>query len=226
MSVLSLPDTSLVPGRSDSIISASSLRTRRAPLATQDVQLIFDEVSADEFKYKREIETLVEGVIPVLLNSALSRLDAAEVSGQSMQDKLEVDQTRSIVEMGTALERIRSLHKSIPLDDAGQLACWVSSVCSAYDAYLDAWRFGYEDIVVNLAPACSSSETEQPNRAYVNKETDVVDVAYLLRRPLVRVKYLSKAAKVGCRRPTRFSTCLTTSGFVACSSILRDRISQ
>lgn len=195
MSVLSLPDTSLVPGRSDSIISASSLRTRRAPLATQDVQLIFDEVSADEFKYKREIETLVEGVIPVLLNSALSRLDAAEVSGQSMQDKLEVDQTRSIVEMGTALERIRSLHKSIPLDDAGQLACWVSSVCSAYDAYLDAWRFGYEDIVVNLAPACSSSETEQPNRAYVNKETDVVDVAYLLRRPLVRVKYLSKAAK-------------------------------
>lgn len=227
MSALSLPDTAKVPDRSDTIISARSLRTRRAPLETDDVQLIFAEVSADELKYKREIETLVDGVIPVLLTSALSRLDAEDADSQSPQGKLDEEKTRSIIEMGTALERIKRLHHSIPLFDAVKLACWISSFVSAYDAYLDAWRYGYEEIVVNLAPARGSTESGPTRTANGEDGTNVVDVAYLLRRPLVRVKYLARAAKVGCRRPTRFWSPPNANGIrVCCMLVHLQRLNQ
>ncbi len=193
MSVLSLPDTSL-PQRGASIVSARSLRTRRAPLADRNVTMILAEVAADEIKYTRDLTTLVDGVIPVLISSVLSRTGSL-VGGKSSQDIMNPTIKKPIVDMGIALEKLKNGHSQGRLEDADGLACWLLSIHETYDEYLSAWRMGFDDVVVNLAPVNSSRVCHGSTKDTPAKDTESVDVAYLLRRPLVRVKYLARAAK-------------------------------
>jgi hypothetical protein len=70
---------------------------------------------------------------------------------------------------------------------------------------LVAWRTGFQDVVVNLEAASPSSTPQNFDAEMkLDKNGDVIrdngeraDVAYLLKRPLVRVKYLARATKVG-----------------------------
>ena len=65
---------------------------------------------------------------------------------------------------------------------------------------------GFQDVVVNLAPASRNSSAiqspaadEMPRNAngdVVGANGARVDVAFLLKRPLVRIKYLEKILKV------------------------------
>lgn len=204
ISVLSTSTT-----RSRSLRSARSLRGSRNRNPT--VADILKELSLDEAKYMRELRTLVGGVIPVLLTCVLSRSDSAIAAGlfrPSADPKDELTFTKPIVNMGVAIERLKLLHKRIPLEAADGLLQWANGAQKVYREYLKAWRLGFKDVVVNLAPLEDGEETKDAdtkslddgmsrdeNGDVVDGDGQKVDVAYLLKRPLVRLKYLAKTFK-------------------------------
>ncbi|CZR54811.1 uncharacterized protein PAC_04695 [Phialocephala subalpina] len=217
VSMLSLPDTTQ-PGRSQSIRSARSIRTTRVHLEDATVEDLLREVVQDESKYMRELNTLVDGVIPVLLTCVLSKSDSAVAAG--LFEPLAYsspDATRSftkpIVDMGVALERLKSLHKRIPLTDPDSFLHWASQTTKIYEDYLRAWRTGFEDVVVNLAPAsrkASLSGELDLDTMPTNEQGEVVghhgehvDVAHLLKAPMRRIKNLARIVKgLIMKRPT------------------------
>ncbi|KAL2858195.1 hypothetical protein BJX68DRAFT_262741 [Aspergillus pseudodeflectus] len=197
------------PTRSRSLRSARSLRSNKNRNPT--VADILKELSLDEAKYMRELRTLVGGVIPVLLTCVLSRSDSAIAAGlfrPSADPGDELTFTKPIVNMGVAIERLKLLHKRIPLEAADALIQWAQGAQKVYREYLKAWRLGFKDVVVNLAPLEEGDETNNAetksldegmsrdeNGDVVDAEGQKVDVAYLLKRPLVRLKYLAKTFK-------------------------------
>ncbi|RDW90125.1 uncharacterized protein DSM5745_01900 [Aspergillus mulundensis] len=204
ISVLSTSTT-----RSRSLRSARSLRNSKSRNPT--VADILKELSLDEAKYMRELRTLVGGVIPVLLTCVLSRSDSAIAAGlfrPSADPQDELTFTKPIVNMGVAIERLKLLHKRIPLDAADGLLQWAQGAQKVYREYLKAWRLGFKDVVVNLAPLEEGEETKDAdtkslddgmsrdeNGDIVDADGQKVDVAFLLKRPLVRLKYLAKTFK-------------------------------
>ncbi|KAJ5161990.1 hypothetical protein N7492_007382 [Penicillium capsulatum] len=206
MSVLSVPAS-----RSRSIRSARSIRSNKSRLANATIPDLLAELSADEAKYMRELKTLVGGVIPVLLTCVLSRSDSAIAAGlfrPSLDPKDDLNFSKPIVNMGVAIERLKTLHKRIPQDNADALLTWAQGAQRVYREYLKAWRLGFKDVIVNLAPleedeANDNSDTKSLDEGLErDKDGDVigsdggkVDVAYLLKRPLVRLKYLAKSFK-------------------------------
>jgi len=207
ISVLSLPDSAQQQGRSKSIRSARSVRTIRSHLETATAHDLMREVADDEAKYTRELKTLVDGVIPVLLTCVLSKSDSAIAAGlfnPNTTAPTDPTFTKPIVDMGVALERMKSLHNRIPLENPEAFVTWAIQAHKTYQDYLAAWRTGFQDVVVNLAPASSSTPTdptldEMPRNAsgdVVGANGERVDVAYLLKRPLVRGKYICRVLKV------------------------------
>lgn len=210
LSMLSLPDNVQQQGRSTSIKSARSVRTTRSRIETATSNDFMKELAEDEAKYIRELKTLVDGVIPVLLTCVLSKSESAVAAGlfsPHSTSGTDISLTKPIVDMGIALERLKSLHKRIPLEDPDAFIGWANQARKVYHDYLLAWRSGFQDVVVNLAPASrsASAEVNKPtaeemprnaNGDVVRPNGERVDVAYLLKRPLVRVKYLAKAVKV------------------------------
>lgn len=206
ISVLSAPNN-----RSRSIRSARSIRTNRSRLTDATIPDLLKELSADETKYMRELKTLVGGVIPVLLTCVLSKSDSAVAAGlfrPSTDPKDEVNFSKPIVDMGVAVERLKAMHKRIPQDNADSLLQWAQGAQRVYRQYLRCWRLGFKDVVVNLAPleegeAGNDGETKSLDEGLerdesgdvVDSDGEKVDVAYLLKRPLVRLKYLAKTFK-------------------------------
>ncbi|KAJ4360128.1 uncharacterized protein N0V89_000688 [Didymosphaeria variabile] len=211
ISVLSMPKAG-----TRSIVSARSIRTNRSRLATATLGDIMNELASDESKYMRELRTLVDGVIPVLLSCVLSKSDSAVAAGlfskTSNTDASNV--TKPIVDMGVSLERLKTLHKRIPKEDSDSFLSWTQSAQRVYSDYIAAWRLGFQDVVISLASA--DEEPFKPARVVdgpddgapwdegmprnaegyvVNGDGERVDVAYMLKRPLVRLKYLVKSIK-------------------------------
>ncbi|KAL9129479.1 MAG: hypothetical protein Q9217_002075 [Psora testacea] len=213
ISILSLPRAG-----SQSIRSARSIRTSRSRLGTATLEDLMHELALDESKYMRELRTLVDGVIPVLLTCVLSKSDSAVAAGlfrPSSSAREEPNFARPIVDMGIALERLKTLHKRIPLKDPSALLVWAHGAQRVYVEYMKAWRMGFQDVVVNLAPALESAQLStigpsleeglprDKNGDIINGDGEKVDVAFLLKRPLVRLKYLAKTLKgINFVRPT------------------------
>lgn len=184
-----------------------SRRSRRRPRSTRvaqesnGAQEVLAALVAEEEKYGQELRTLVDGVIPVLLQSVLSKSDSAAAAGlftffTGAEDNISF--TKPIIDMGIALERLKSLHARIPLQQVDSLLVWAQTAQKAYKEYFQAWRLGFQDVVVSLAPLDEASpavESMPRDEAgeLVDHEGRKVDVAYLLKRPLVRVKNLSKS---------------------------------
>lgn len=206
VSVLSLPDV-VQPARGSSMKSMRSIRTNRNHLETATVHDLMKELSNDEAKYTMELKTLVDGVIPVLLTCVLSKSDSAVAAGLFNPNHDSANDpaiTKPIVDMGIALERLKSLHKRIPLVDADAFVTWAQSAHRTYEDYLVAWRAGFQDVVVNLEPTKSTAEEQlaiddiarDKNGDAVGANGERADVAYFLKRPLVRVKFLARTTKV------------------------------
>lgn len=206
ISVLSLPKAG-----NQSIVSARSIRTNRSRLATATIGDLMNELATDESKYMRELRTLVDGVIPVLLTCVLSKSDSAIAAGlfrplpSASEDS---NFTKPIVDMGIALERLKTLHKRVPQQDPKSFLSWAHGAQRVYAEYIKAWRMGFQDVVVNLAPAAENGTSAAgeaneldgglPRNAdgdVINGDGERVDVAFLLKRPLVRLKYLAKTLK-------------------------------
>lgn len=203
------------PEEGGGIISARSIRSHRARHVTATIESTMAELNSDETKYMRELRTLVDGVVPVLLSAVLSKSESAVAAGLFGKGVSPTDPTatRPIVDMGIALERLKSSHKRIPLANSDSLLTWASNAQRIYSDYVKCWRMGFQDVVVNLAPLeeksklrgdDSSKESEEWDAGLEkNTEGDIirsdggrVDVAFLLKRPLVRLKYLAKTFKV------------------------------
>ena len=183
----------------------------QSSLGTSSIDNLMREVSEDETTYMRELKTLVGGVIPVLLTCVLSKSDSALAAGlfrPTADPDDSVNFTKPIIDMGVTLERLKTLHKRLPRDSAEGLVHWGQSAQRVYRDYLKAWRLGFKDVVVNLAPQekgkrsneadSGSSEEGMPmdaNGDVIGSDGERVDVAYLLKRPLVRLKYLAKTFK-------------------------------
>ncbi|KAK3057496.1 hypothetical protein LTR09_001680 [Extremus antarcticus] len=200
MSVLSTP-------REDNRIAPARSMRHRVRSGNATVADVMNEISKDELKYQRELRTLVDGVIPVLLAYVISKNDASRAPGSrksSLHDNPAL--TQPIYDMGVSLERLKTSHKRIPMHDANELLLWAQHTEKLYSEYLRVWRLGFEDIVVNLAPANEAGQdgsSKWDNTIQRNSngdgpggDSERVDVAYLLKRPLVRVKNFSKTLKV------------------------------
>jgi hypothetical protein len=196
MSVLSLPRAG------KSIKSARSVRSTRNRLGDRSMAEVMEGFAIDESKYMQELRTLVDGVIPVLLQSVLSKSNSAAAAGLFTTSRTANDDlnfTKPIIDMGVAIERLKALHQRALTKDAHGVLSWAQGAQRFYTDYLKAWRLGFQDVVVNLAPADGQTYNQSDlgmarddHGDIVNAEGQKVDVAYLLKRPLVRVKNLSK----------------------------------
>lgn len=212
ISVLSMPKAA----GTKSIMSARSIRTNRSRLATATIEDIMRELASDEAKYMRELRTIVDGVIPVLLSCVLSKSDSAVAAGLFSRSATTDpnDVTKPIVNMGVSLERLKTLHKRVPKEDSDAFVSWAQSAQRVYADYIAAWRLGFQDVVISLAPADDDPfkpakvvngpddgapwDEGMPRNAegyVVNGDGERVDVAYMLKRPLVRLKYLAKTLR-------------------------------
>ncbi|KAI7280641.1 EBP-domain-containing protein [Hortaea werneckii] len=177
--------------------SARSIRTRRVHADSATTGDLMNEVTTDELKYQRELRTLVDGVIPVLLTHVLQKSDATGnkrlFSGSSPAGQAV---TKPVVDMGVALERLKALHRRIPMHESDDLLKWADTATKAYTDYLKVWRMGFHDIIVNLAPADEKESVPKPSiERPPTGDAERVDVAYLLKRPLVRLKHFTKTFK-------------------------------
>ncbi|EGX91468.1 hypothetical protein CCM_05626 [Cordyceps militaris CM01] len=202
MSVLSLPDQAAVPQGMKSRSRPSLRRKQGVPAGFSEYELL-QEFEDDENLYNRELKTLVDGVIPVLLGDVVHNSDATTLfstGGGSQADAI----SKAVVGMGVALEKLKNAHKKAPHHDIRRLAHWAHGVVPMYNSYLTAWRLGFQDLVVNLVPAAGQAGDEDslldalPRNEHgdiVNENGERVAVGYLLKRPLLRIKHMTKLIK-------------------------------
>ncbi|EWG47253.1 hypothetical protein FVEG_07412 [Fusarium verticillioides 7600] len=204
VSVLSLPDDKNVPSAITSNRSRPSMRKSRGGATDVTNDDLLKEFTEDESLYLRELKTLVDGVIPVLLSQVVNGDNATDLFGTSTPVTKADALSKSVVNMGVALEKLRMAHRKAPIHDIRRLASWGHGVVPIYHKYLDAWRLGFQDLVVNLAPAAGSPEDEDSLVGAMprNESGDIVDatgervdVAHLLKRPLLRLKQITKFFK-------------------------------
>ncbi|KAJ3477066.1 hypothetical protein NLG97_g8940 [Lecanicillium saksenae] len=202
MSVLSLPDQAAVPHGMKNRSRPSLRRKQGIPAGFSEFELL-QEFEDDENLYNRELKTLVDGVIPVLLGDVVNNNDVTTLfstGGGRQADAI----SKAVVGMGVALEKLKNAHKKAPHQDIRRLAHWAHGVVPMYNSYLSAWRLGFQDLVVNLAPAAGQPEDEDslldalPRNEHgdvINAHGERVAVGYLLKRPLVRIKHMTKLIK-------------------------------
>jgi hypothetical protein len=184
------------PSRSKSIKSSRSIHRRPSRASKSNLDKLLDEFADDEHFYGRELKTLVDGVIPVLLRDV--------TNGEAKVPQADA-MAKSVVNMGMALEKLKAFHQRVPLADIDALFLWLEDVSPIYDNYLDVWRLGFQGLVINLAPKHGRFDDNDSllNAVSLNEDGDVigengerVDVAFLLKRPLIRVKWMVKFLKV------------------------------
>lgn len=207
VSVLSLPDDDRLV-RTSSIKSTSSLRRRTSNLDKVTVDDLLEEFAIDEDLYRRELKTLVDGAVPVLLSKVVHGSEdyAKDLFGAPLDGRADT-LGKAVVNMGVALEKLKNLHKWAPLHDVGRILTWVLTAYPVYDKYLDVWRLGFEGIIVNLAPGRLNDEDSLVNAMPRNEDGDVVDakgqpvdLQRLLTRPLARIRGLLKLMRVSALR--------------------------
>ncbi|PKS11670.1 hypothetical protein jhhlp_001821 [Lomentospora prolificans] len=205
VSVLSAPDDKSVPSGVKNSRSRPSIRRTRSKHSTVTTNDLLGEFADDENLYNRELKTLVDGVIPVLLNSVISEsTDLGALFGPTTPGRKVDAMSKAVVGMGISLEKLRNAHRRAPLYDVDRLIPWLEGVAIIYDGYLDAWRLGFENLIVNLAPVSDIPDDQDSllnalprndDGDIVNEDGERVDVAHLLRRPIYRMKMMTNFVK-------------------------------
>ena len=205
VSVLSLPDDFETISRNRSLRSARSVRRVSNHLHDATVDNLLREFARDENLYSRELKTLVDGVIPVLLSQFVEgkRDQSGDLFVSPKSTHKDDPLPKAVVSMGIVLEKLKSHHQRCPLNDARRLPQWLETITPLYGDYLDVWRLGFQGIIVNLAPASPDDEDSLIGALPRNEQGDIlnehgdrIDVAHLLKRPLVRTKWITKFIQV------------------------------
>ncbi|KAL2752278.1 hypothetical protein ACRALDRAFT_2113483 [Sodiomyces alcalophilus JCM 7366] len=207
VSVLSLPDDDHVPWVLKDVKLRPSFRGGRSRSNSVGVDDLLQEFVDDENLYQRELKTLVDGILPVLLTTALrgdTQVSAALFWPYSSSRKKIDSLCKAMVNMAVALEKLKTAHRRAPQSDVDLLVNWMQEVVPMYNSYLDAWCLGFQDLVVNLLPAVGRLDDadsligalpRNEDGDIVNENGERVDVAHLLKRPLLRIKLLARWAK-------------------------------
>ena len=200
VSVLSLPDNANVPQGMRSSRSRPSQRRARGDTSV-GVDDLLQEFREDEHVYLRELKTLVDGVVPVLLSHVIHGEGSKEPNSSLHEKKVFDHMSKSVIAMGVSLEKMKHAHGKAPLKDIRRLADWANGVVPIYHSYLSAWRLGFQDLFVNLAPkndmdaendSLLNAMPRNDKGDVVNEDGERVDVAHLLKRPLLRIKHMVK----------------------------------
>ncbi|VDB87620.1 Bgt-1844 [Blumeria graminis f. sp. tritici] len=200
ISILSLRDTT-DPRNSGSIRSACSVGTCKKRYNVTSIDDVLIALAEDESNYMWELDTLVDGVIPVLLSYVSSDANSTELFDTLAVSPDDTSFTQPVIDMGVALKNLRSHHKRIPLADAYAFILWADGVRHVYEEYLHAWRSGFEDIVVNLAPVSSYTKTalsemkRDQNGDLLGEKGEKIVVSALLKKPMIRIKHINRALK-------------------------------
>ena len=205
ISVLSLPDNTNIPDAIKSNRSRPSIRkSRGGPNNNVTTDDLLREFAEDEILYLRELKTLIDGVIPVLLTQVVNNNNVSALFGSNSPATKADGLSKSVINMGVALEKLRMAHRKAPISDMRRLATWGHGVVPIYHKYLDAWRLGFQDLIVNLAPASGNPEDEDSligamprneSGDIIDSNGERVDVAHLLKRPILRLKQMAKFIK-------------------------------
>ncbi|CEJ82462.1 Putative SRm160/300 splicing coactivator [[Torrubiella] hemipterigena] len=199
VSVLSLPDNNGIAHDIATGRSRPSLRRKKGGASDATADELLKEFCDDEVLYMRELRTLVDGVIPVLLSHVMNGGSGIGLFDSNASVDLD-SMSKSVVKMGVALEKLKVAHKKAPTADIRRLTHWAHGVIPVYSSYVSAWRLGFQDVVVNLAPAGDRVEEDSLLDALpqndkgdlLNADGDKVAVAHLMKRPLVRIKHMTK----------------------------------
>ncbi|KAI1398249.1 hypothetical protein F4819DRAFT_40223 [Hypoxylon fuscum] len=205
ISVLSLPDDASTPKKNSSLRSARSVRRPSNHPGGASVDGLLLEFEDDEDLYRRELKTLVDGVIPVLLTQFVNNDSSIrkDLFGSAPTKYKEDTLDNAVVNMGVALDRIKDYHRRCPPpSDLRKFPHWLEAIHPIYNNYLDVWRLGFQGIIVNLAPKSLDDADSLINAMPRNEQGDVldedgerIDVAHLLKRPLVRIKWIARFIK-------------------------------
>lgn len=208
VSVLSLPDNGHLqpPSLTRSFRTGGRLLRKTSKILGHiPIEDLLQEFVDDEHYYQRELKTLVDGVVPVLLKQVVDGDGHSKDLFGAASPLAERAMSKAVVEMGISLEKLKNCHRRVPLSDVQLLLAWLENVHPIYDRYLDVWRLGFQDLIVNLAPAAGKSAEDDSlvNALPRNEEGDALDehgepvgVAHLLKRPLVRIKWMAKLIRV------------------------------
>ncbi|CUS08921.1 unnamed protein product, partial [Tuber aestivum] len=231
---------------SKSLRSATRTRSRgktSRKVSTITIQDLMAELATEEVKYLRELRTLVEDVIPVLFQTVLERADdvvrrrslsGGKPDNYGLRTGFATNPTRPIVDMGISLERLKTVHERMPRKNPNELLTWAMDARRVYEEYLSVWRMGFQDVVVTLAPDYEDEKEFRDHQAEVTRqglemlynEGEKVDVAFLLKRPLVRLKVLAKLFKrINILQPSA-STQALTSAFHGVVAMARRKIAE
>ncbi|SZF05349.1 unnamed protein product [Blumeria hordei] len=200
ISILSLPDTT-DPRNSGSIRSACSVGTCKKRYNVTSIDDVLIALAEDESNYMWELDTLVDGVIPVLLSYVSSDANSTELFDTLAVSPDDTSFTQPVIDMGVTLRNLRSHHKRMPLADAYAFILWADGVRQVYEEYLHAWRSGFEDIVVNLAPVSSYAKTalsdmkRDQDGDLLGEKGEKIVVSVLLKKPMIRIKHINRALK-------------------------------
>jgi len=174
-------------------------RPRIAPQSI-NVQEILDDLKVDDEQYLKELKTLVDDVIPVLLSTALSKANSKDMVGVFASTPTVSAMTNAIVGIGVSLERLKGCHQRMPTTSVAALLCWAENAHQVYADYLKAWRLGFQEVVINLPSTDQGGTTTVgvTNTGHMSNDGKTnVNVTFMLKRPLIRVKYLARSIKVG-----------------------------
>jgi hypothetical protein len=197
MSVLSLADTTAMPGRAASIISAKGFHRKHTITADSTSEQAIQDLEKTEQDYMNHLRTLVDGVVPVLLHLVLSKGESSLKDIYLVKPEEGTSNTlltKPIVQIGIAAERLKARHSNIPFSSTPRLLEWALETAKIYDEYISVWRLGFQDLVVTLEPA----KDDIAKQISLFTEPERVEVAHLLKQPLDRLKYLAKLVKVCC----------------------------
>ena len=205
------------PNRVKSLREKRTLRRKTSKLDGATANDLLEEFADDEYFYQKELKTVVDGAIPVLLTQVVNKdgSPSRDLFGRNAPAQKVEKMAKAVVNMGVALEKLKDAHKRIPLSDTRLLLASLETIHPLYDKYLDSWRLGFENLVVNLAPVCDRLDDDDSlvNAMPQNEDGDVldhngerVDVAHLLKRPLARIKWIVKFLRVSSIRELKFLT--------------------
>lgn len=179
---------------------SKSSRSGHDPSPNVSIRDALEDFRSAEKDYLEDLKTLVDGVIPVLLNHAMSRSDGAKGKLSDQTSKTLTSAREAIVELGIVLERLLSTHRRAPLATMAELQFFASRSHQIYSDYLCAWRLGFENVVVNLAPADAPGQGtilgEVGSAKALDSGARKASVPSLLKRPLARIKHIAKVLKV------------------------------
>ncbi|RPA79311.1 hypothetical protein BJ508DRAFT_141738 [Ascobolus immersus RN42] len=245
------------PERPKSVRSRQSKasKKKRAKRVAEKVSVddLLKTLTYEETRYRRELDTLVNDVVPAVIMAALDQTDndiakgLQRAIGGNIAGKT-INTLPQIMELSTVLNQLQRLHAKIDTTDASKLAAWSRDAVHHYAKYLPAWRQGFQEIIVSVPKyeeaydfsqdiftaagidpearkglesrldlLAGEADTPEPGeerrtppirmKSVKEPEEEKVDVAYLLKRPLVAIKRNAKFFQyLNAKSPTPLTT--------------------